>query len=141
MTIRDCHGSVLLITRLSFPYCIDSAIAEARGLVEAARLCLLLEFDNFCLEGDARQVGHVVQSNVPDVSVYGCLISDVHHLLQKTEAWQIQHVKREANMAANYLAIDAIHRMQAWQINVVDIDFVDPCISNVVRVDCPSLSS
>lgn len=87
----------------------NSFTAEAYGLLAAAIFCKELNLTNIILEGDALQVVNMVNNAVTNWSLGGLLIEDARKVLNSFTTWLVIHTSRGTNMAAHFLAKDALN--------------------------------
>ncbi|XP_035541677.1 uncharacterized protein LOC109020358 [Juglans regia] len=107
VVIRYNEGDVLFTLRQSLYFCSQPSTAEAMGLVTVALLCMELELKQVILEGDSSHVVNAMRQGKDHNGMLSCLVEDAKAALKKTN-WEIQHVKREANKVAHYLAQEAV---------------------------------
>lgn len=88
------------------------------------------------LEGDSSNVVQALKEKRPNWSRYGQMIEDAHLLLRTMGSWDIGHVKREVNAAANTLAKEA----SKSPIEKVWIEETPTCISHIVNLELIVLS-
>lgn len=93
---------------------------------------MFLEIQKFILEGDALQIVQAFQSKDTKLTSFGSSIVDAKGLFDYAAEWKVNYVKREANMVAHHLAKGVVHCIH----EIVDIDYVDPCISSIIMAGC-----
>jgi ribonuclease HI len=113
---RDHEGYVLASMCSIKQFIVDPAVAEAYAALKAVEFCCDLGLWNILLEGDALEIVNALLLDDPSWSRYGHLIDDTKLLLQRFCSWEVQHVKRGANMAAHSLAKGALRQSleQIW---------------------------
>ncbi|XP_059431601.1 uncharacterized protein LOC132165120 [Corylus avellana] len=112
----------------------EPTVAEAMGALSAVEFCRDLGFQKIVLEEDSKAVVQAVKGGAT-WSNFGQIIEDIHTILPGFRSWRVEHVRREANGAANGLAraagINGKHRV--WMEEVLDF------IHDVVTLESSAL--
>ena len=92
-----------------------SSIAETVAVCTAALFIRIKGFDNVILEGDSMEVVQSLQGEEQSWAQAGHLIEDTKRNLGAYRSWKVQHVRREANTAADRLAKTALQLVKEHQ--------------------------
>jgi ribonuclease HI len=111
---RDYRGDIIGALCRRLESCPDPVHAESMGAVMAAEFCRDLGLQDVVLEGDSLLVVKALKCERPNWSPYGQTIEDARGLLFTRRNWMVQHVKREANLAAHSLAKFALSTLRRW---------------------------
>ena len=109
----------------------DPLNAETIAAWTAACFIRLKGFDKIILEGDSMGV---VQNLIGEAQCWaqaGQLIDDTKRILGDCSSWQVHHVRREANTAADRLAKTALQLVEEHQW----IASTPLCIQDIVMFD------
>jgi hypothetical protein len=119
-----------------FSFITDSEMDEAMGVWKAVSLCLDRGCSQMVFEGDALNVIKALQQSQPCWSPWGQLLDVTRSRLNAFLQFQLQHVRREANHAAHYLAKLAVKQL----CDCVWLGECPPPISDVILAEQVLLS-
>jgi hypothetical protein len=80
---------------------------DKMGAVVAAKFSRDLRLSDVIMKGDSLIVTQALKNVGPNWSPYELHIEDAQGILFTRRSWLVNHVKREVNLAAHYLAKDA----------------------------------
>ncbi|XP_048490084.1 uncharacterized protein LOC125492033 [Beta vulgaris subsp. vulgaris] len=129
--IRDTMGNLLLSGAKAIADNNSILVAEAWGLREGVRGALFLGASNITIEGDNLSVIQAIKRIWKILWSINALINDTMEDLKKFDNYNVQHVFREANFAADWMA------HHGHSINNLCYWFESPNIafSNIIRKD------
>jgi ribonuclease HI len=103
------HEGVVISGKCSTQMFItDPLIVETVAVWTAALFIRIKGFDNVILEGDSMGVVQSLQGEEQSWAQASHLIEDTKRILGACRSWKVQHVRREANTAADRLAKTAL---------------------------------
>jgi hypothetical protein len=79
----------------------ELVVAEAQAALCSEKFCYDLGLQNIILEGNTLHVVNAVKANGLNWCRYGQLVADIQIVLSTCWSWQISHICRVANFAAN----------------------------------------
>ncbi|XP_040988958.1 uncharacterized protein LOC121236576 [Juglans microcarpa x Juglans regia] len=101
---RDQEGDILFSACMTQSSAMIASQAEAVALWKTMKLCDDLQVGEAELEGDALCIVKAVNSKDESWEWGGQIIKDIRGMLNNRPQWYVNHIRREANKAANYLA-------------------------------------
>ncbi|KAL0355856.1 UNVERIFIED_CONTAM: hypothetical protein Sradi_4032500 [Sesamum radiatum] len=108
VVVRDSAGSYLRWTSKFFPGIKAAEQAEALAARAAAFLARDLQLTNVIIEGDCLSVINKLKDSAMDDSYISPIIQEIRKVLSGLDKLEFNHVKREGNMAAHFLARNSI---------------------------------
>jgi len=126
--VRDHEGAGLAACSTTKIFLVEAAVAEALAAVHTVEFCREIGFFDIMLEGDALQIVNAVKAMGYNWSKMGNLINGIKDGLGKLRSWSIEHVKRDANYAAHFLACETIYSV----IDKVLVEEISKCICGIV---------
>jgi ribonuclease HI len=108
---RNDFGTVVAAVAKVFPCRGDPMTAEVLGAWHAVKLGREVGYSRVILEGNSLAMVFALQQTTPCWSSVGQLIGDIRLGLQQFHSFSVNHVKREGNQAAHYLAKLAISQL------------------------------
>lgn len=105
MIIRDHHGFVIAAQCKKIPIIQEPVMVEATAAREVVEFCRDVGIQDVIMEGDSLQVVQAFEDPGVNFRPFGQVVEeDAKSILGKLRSWKINHVKRDANMAAHTLA-------------------------------------
>ena len=116
IVMRDSEGEVLVSLCVSKLNVGSPFVAETVALWRALTLCEELNVWEAVFEGDALGVIQAINSKEESWEWSGQLIEDIRGILVNRPLWKIQHIYREGNKLAHFLATFAynVKEEQVW---------------------------
>jgi ribonuclease HI len=102
--LRDNEGKLIVAKSTTCLGYVEPAAAEAFAALEATQLERDMGYEQIHFMGDAKTVIDAVNSEEPDWSRIGHLISDICSNLQEFSLWKFSYVSRENNRTVHELA-------------------------------------
>lgn len=120
LVVRNHEGEVIAAKCFTKPFVTDPMTAEAVGAWSAAQFVRQLGMDQIILEGDSLGVVQSLQGEGNSWAMAGQMLDDVKITLGSCRAWQVRHVRREANSAADRLAKHALslNGEHQWRLSI-----------------------
>ena len=86
--------------------CTSVIMAEARGLRDGVQAATMASYKDIIVEGDNQMIINALLGTISTPWKISNVIRDVRFLLQSSnnDKFQVQHIYREANMAADWLS-------------------------------------
>ncbi|KAF5452998.1 hypothetical protein F2P56_027946 [Juglans regia] len=132
LVARDSQGNVIVSKKFSRPSLFDPLLAEAQGALYAADLAIELGCSSIILEGDSLSVVKYLAQPVDRWDRVGMILNDIKSNLSGLASWEVNFVKRAANVFAHQLAKAALSIPAEVVELVVSPDSLDVVISDVV---------
>ncbi|XP_059454979.1 uncharacterized protein LOC132185192 [Corylus avellana] len=117
--LRDHQGKMWAARSQTRHGFLDPSVAEALGALLAVQLCMEMGIQQVQLEGDAKNVIMVVNSEASDESSKGQLPTDIRSSLRAISAWEMRYVRRGENKVAHAFARLAVNEdvQMVWFYN------------------------
>lgn len=131
IVVRDHSGFVIAARGKRMIGTPEPVQAEALGALMAAELSRDLGLPDVILEGDSLLVVQALRKMSPNLSSYGQVIEDTRSILFTRRSWMVNHVKREVNSAAHYLAKDAL----LFNLDRVWMEECPQCIVSIISLE------
>ncbi|XP_059446504.1 uncharacterized protein LOC132178058 [Corylus avellana] len=135
VVIRDHQGKMWASKCQTRPGLLDPLAAEAVASFMAAQLCLEMGIRQVQLEGDAKTLVDIINSDEADESGRGQLIADIRLILRAIPCWEMRFTHREGNKVAHLLAKLAKHDTmnKVWLYNPPD------CTCDILQAEISAL--
>jgi ribonuclease HI len=98
--IRDNQGWVFAALSKTIQISLDPTMAEAAAALLAVEFSRDSGLQHVILEGDSKNVVLALSETNANLSRYGQIIEDAKVVLRGFRSWEVRHVYRQANMAA-----------------------------------------
>ncbi|XP_024161206.1 uncharacterized protein LOC112168311 [Rosa chinensis] len=134
VVIRDENGMCLVALAHYFPHASSALHMEAEACRAGLLLAIHQNMSAIDLESDCSLVITALQHNVEDRSEIGRIIDDCKSYLTSFHPFQVRHIFREANGAANRLAHLASYNyisdvwLEETPVIIRDVLYEDSCI-------------
>ena len=129
--VRDSQGWVLAALTEKVDGVQDAEVIEALAIRRAIRFVIEASFNYVIIESDSLSVVKDIQDTAEPTCHIGNIIEDVKLLSKTMKSCEFHHTKRETNQVAHTLARNAIHA----DTEIVWIEEIPPCVSDVIRLD------
>ncbi|XP_057450322.1 uncharacterized protein LOC130741430 [Lotus japonicus] len=132
MIIRNSHGQMLASASSEWPAAASSSLAEAMALRWSLHLAHDLGFEKIEVETDSLVVFQARKRMAPSYSYLAVLISECYVVSRLFRNFNLDHVRRTSNQAADFLAMFALSHYCFVGIEECSFDLNDILSSDLV---------